>query len=310
MDTAEEIIRRFHEQLEAAGDLEPMTSEEFIRRRRIADAKNLGFSAPVFRSAIGLRVMKKGRSSHDLEAKVGSSIINHVTNLIEQAWSQVPGSSGDIRVLFSPDILPGSTVFTLYGEPQELKQDEWQLDVELPDTKIDLAMASLFDSLGKISHSSEEIKHSQLPVSAQMGKKLFSFATELLAQDIELNLTWTKPSGKSTLEAFPFERLSHIKAVLDKVEISTRERTEFGVVEQIAIDGTFRFKPESDRRTIISLKVPVLQLESLRTLWNERVAVTFIETITSHPQRADTDPKYEFVKFAAAPVHEQEALDS
>lgn len=309
MDTADEIIQRINSQIEAEGEPTPISSEEFSRRQQILTASKMGFSRPIFRSSIGLRFMKRGRQSQDLDAKVGSAIITHVTNLVEQAWSQVHQGSGSVRVLLSPTVLPGSTIITLYGEPRPAINGEELFPNEIRDTSLDLAMDSLFKSVEKVSDSREDIELSQLQISGQMGKKLFTFANELISQDIELDMTWTKPSGKSSVESFTFERLIHIKSVLDKEVETTRPRTEYGIVQNIDIDGSFKLKPESDRRSIISLKVPLLQLEELRALWGERVEVVFTEKFISHPQRADKEPKHEFIRFTAAPVLEQSTFD-
>lgn len=309
MDTADEIIQRINSHIEALGDPTPISSEEFSRSQQVLVASKMGFSRPIFRSSIGLRVMKRGRQSHDLDAKVGSSIISHVANLVEQAWSQVHQGSGSVRVLLSPTVLPGSTIITLYGEPSPINTGEDLFPDEIQDTSLDLAMDSLFKSVEKVADSLEDIEISELQISGQMGKKLFTFASELILQDIELDMTWTKLSGKTQVESFTFERLIHIKSVLDKEVETAQPRTEYGIVQNIDIDGSFKIKPESDRRTIVSLKVPLLQLEELRALWGERVEVVFIEKFISHPQRADKDPKHEFIRFAAAPVLEQSTFD-
>lgn len=310
MDTADEIIQRINARIETEGEPAPLSPDEFLRRQQILTSSKMGFSVPLFRSAIGLRFMKRGRTSHDLEAKIGSLIIGHVTSLIEQGWSQVSDATGTLRVLFSPTVLPGSTIITLYGEPMPVSTRPDILPLEIPDTSFDFAVASLFRSVEKVTNSLENIAISELQISGQMGKKLFIFASELLSQDFELDMTWTKPSGKSKIESFTFERLTHIKAVLDKQVETYRQRTEFGIVEQIDIDGSFKLKPESDRRTVVNLQVPVLQLEILRALWNKRVEVTFTEKMISHPQRAEKDPKYEFIRFAAAPEIEQGSFES
>lgn len=310
MATVEEIFENMRTRLESLGDPKPLSWTEFMRNQELHVAENFGLGRPSFRTTLDLRFHGRAVELHDLDAKTGTSVVEKLVDLVEEAGSLFPTISRTIKLYFSPVVLPGSTIITLFGEPRRDNPSQETLATGIADTSLDVAMKEVFKSINIVSAARENARPSSLDLTGPMGKRLFNFSKELLSQNVELDLTWTKPSGKALTESITWERASHIKTVLDVPVVVEQDRNEVGRLEQISIDGTFKLKLERDRRRIIELTAPISHQEELRSLWGKQVRVAFHEKLTSHPQRDADEPEYEFISIVEAPESSQGLFDS
>lgn len=310
MATIEEVLRTMNAHLAEMDEPELTTATEFLRNQEVLIAERFGIRRPVFRTSIALRFKGRIERTHDLITKIGTSTIDNMTEMIEQAGIQLSGVRGPIKVFLSPQVSPGSTVLTLFGEPRHEVPNQEMLATGIADTPLDLAMNLVFSSINVATAANETSRPSAAELSGPMGKKLYAFTKELLSHDVDLDLIWIKPSGKTSIESIPRERASHIKTVLDAHTEVTHRRDEIGALEQISINGNFKLRLERGHRKTVDLTAPIGLQEELRALWGKRVRVVYDETIVSHPQRDFDDPTYKFISIYEAPDHPQPTLDS
>jgi hypothetical protein len=209
---------------------------------------------------------------------------------------------GPVGVFFSPIVQPGSTIITLFGAPRLEREGEPPLSNEIVDTPLDTALERVFRSIEVVLAAGIEIDPSELNLPGDVGEKLFLFANHLISSDVDLDLTWTKASGKSLTKSIDSEKARHILSILNRPVTSFEDYREFGVVEQIAVNGLFKTRIETGHRRIVTLEAPEERREMLRTLWGKRVEIRYRETLISHPQRAHVEPEFEFKGIQAAPV--------
>ena len=295
MATNEEIKSRVNHRIAENLEFAANSFEEFSRKNAVEAAREFNLTKPEFRTALQLRFLQRV-DSHDLEISKASVILKEIHSLVEESWLQLSAPRHSFRLFLSPHISPGSTVVTLYGSQPEDDLSDHVFGSSLPDTALDTAINNVFNDIDVVINSSMQ----RTPdISAKIGKRLYSFSRELLENDLELDLKWIRPSGKSKIQSLNFEKISSMKNILDRENRNERIRSEDGLITQISNSGEFRFKSDAGGK-IIESEVPVMMFEELRNYWNQRVHLEFREILLEHPQRDTVIAKWEFIRFSPA----------
>ena len=132
------------------------------------------------------------------------------------------------------------------------------------------------------------------PIEGVLGKRLFGLVKNLLENNVDLDVAWTRPRGQTTSTTLNQSAARALRGVLDTELVEATERHESGVLASISTSGQIGFTPHG-KKTTIYIAAPNSDSEALRALWAKDVEVTWVETVTSHPQREEKKVKHELI---------------
>ncbi|MEI2730012.1 MAG: hypothetical protein V9E85_12990 [Candidatus Nanopelagicales bacterium] len=280
-DLPEEYLAGIDAELEAS-ESTPITSVgELARQQEILASQMFGDTPPIFRTRLTLRFSGSGVQGHELPGAIGAEVVTRIINAVKAAGARVKNSKPDAMNLYwSPNVAPGSTILELFGEPRAI---DAQMDLDpflIPDSPVDLALGSLFDTFDLIDPS---VPGEGPTIDGVVGKELFKLTRDLVDSDIDLDLNWEKPKGSTRTSILNRERATHLRNILDHETTKETKDSKIGELILIGTDGTLKVKP--DKGSLLKLHADSDDLEALRALWAKRVRVTFNTITKSHPQR-------------------------
>jgi hypothetical protein len=190
---------------------------------------------------VKLRVSGNGVLGHDLRSTTAGVIIGGVSEVVDAVAQEVNVPRDATRLFLSPAITAGSTVLELFGPPVPQSVQE-KLDTEIDDGPTDVALSRVFALLDTVNMKSlGSISESDLEVSASMANKLFSLSNDLIDEQVDLGLIWTRPRGTRREAEFSRSTAHGFRALLD-VEITERaHRSEVGILSYISTAGSIGF---------------------------------------------------------------------
>lgn len=277
--------------------------EELDRAESVRFSRTFGTRWPQFRSSISLRFHGSGVQGHDLNGSLAGQVVARLTDAIRVAGTQVKGTAADFDLFLSPTIGLGSTVLELFGRPFEDPQavTSTPLIDDIRDTPIDGAIRVLLETLESIDVSTpiSDLQTRGGRIDGAFGKHLFSLARLLLDGEVDLGLTWVRPSGASRAVEFDRPRARHLRDLLDVETIEVERDEGAGELASISTDGVLTVKLEAPRR-LLTIRADNFEQERLRRLWAKRVQIAWRATIESHPQRDSVKTTYELESIVEA----------
>lgn len=307
MTTIEERAIALIAAIEAEPNRVPISMLEFVRKQELSLALELGLNTPQFRTEIALKFAGQSANEHDLSAEIATGNILSFVELVDVSSETVHGQRGKPNLFFSPNIKPGSTIFTLYGEPSTEPIGQPSMIDEVFETALDATLRVVFDSIRTIISIPDTSRVEGQFLDSAIGDKLYRFANKLVATDTEIDLIWESATGRLDEQKIDFTTASHIKTMLDVPRTTREPKTRSGVIEWIDLDGSFQTKLESDHGRKVELVAPTSEMENLRSYWGHRVEISFIEIEIVHPQRGEKKREYEFLAIRL--LSEQTLLD-
>lgn len=264
--------------------------EELARAEMARAARHFGFAQPAFRTSVRLRFSGEGIRDHDLDGGLAGAVIAGFAGAVNATGSQLHLPPASTKLYLSPVITPGSAILEMYGPPIAPTE---KLDTEIDDTPLDAALARLFSVLENVNKASESLSLIA-PIEGALGKRLFSLVNNLLENNVDLNVSWTRPRGKTTLTSLNRSTSRALQRVLDTETVESSERQESGIVSFISTAGIIGLTIDG-KKVVTQISTPNFDTESLRGLWAKHVEVRWIETIVSHPQREEKKIKHELI---------------
>lgn len=264
--------------------------EELARAEMTRAARHFGFAQPVFRTSVRLRFSGEGIRDHDLDGGLAGAVIAGFSGSVNAVASQLKIPPGSTGLYLSPVVAAGSTILELFGAPIAPTE---RLDTEIDDTPVDAALSRLFAILDNVNKTAKDPSRIT-PIEGVLGKRLFSLVKNLLDGNVDLDVGWTRPCGRTTSTSLSRSTSRILKRVLDTETVESSERRESGVIASISMAGVIGFTIDG-KRTVISIAAPDFDTESLRGLWAKRVEVTWLETIIGHPQREEKKITHELI---------------
>jgi hypothetical protein len=266
------------------------SAEELARSEMARAARHFGFNQPLFRTSVRLRFSGDGVRDHDLSSGLAGSVIAGFSGAVTAAASRLKLPPGSSELYLSPVVAAGSTVLELFGAP--LPPTE-KLDTEIDDTPVDKALAHLFAILNDANRATESLSR-MAPVEGVLGKRLFQLVNNLIENSVDLDVSWTRPRGRTNSTSLRRSASLALQRVLDTETVESSERRENGILVTISIAGVIGFTVDG-KRGVIPISAPGYDMESLRDLWAKRVEMTWRETTISHPQREEKKIKHELI---------------
>ena len=264
--------------------------EELARAEMARAARHFGFAQPAFRTSVRLRFSGEGIRDHDLDGGLAGTVIAGFAGAVNATGSQLKMPPGSTELYLSPVVIPGSTILELFGPPISPTE---RLDTEIDDTPVDTALAHLFAVLDNVNKATEN-PSLIAPIEGVLGKRLFSLVKNLLENNVDLDVSWTRPRGKTTSTSLSRSTSRALQRVLDTETVESSERQESGILASISTTGVIGFTIDG-KRTAISIAAPNFDTESLRELWAKPVEVRWVETVVSHPQREEKKITHELI---------------
>lgn len=291
-ESRDDRLARFERQLAALPTPDIESEEELSRSEAARAARHFGFAQPAFRTSVKVRFSGAGVHGHDLRSTTAGVIIGGVSEVVDAAAQEVNVPRIATQLFLSPAVTAGSTVLELFGPPVPPSVQE-KLDTEIDDGPTDVALSRLFGLLDAVNMKSPgSVGESDLQISASMANKLFSLSNDLIDEEVDLGLTWTRPRGTRREAEFSRSTAHGFRTLLDVAVTERAPRSEVGVLSYISTDGSIGFTYGDKRDKRVTLDATNVEAELLRNLWATEVTLTWIEEVTSHPRRR-VPPKIE-----------------
>jgi hypothetical protein len=293
-------LARLENKLSELPSREIYSAEELDRAEAARASRHFEFAQPVFRTSVKLRFFGDGVRGNDLNGVTAGALIGGVSELVEAAAQEAKIPKQAVQLYLSPLVAPGSTVLELFGPPAPQPAQE-KLDTEIDDGPTDAALSHVFALLDTVNLKSlGNVGGTEMNISTRLGNKLFALANDLIDNQIDLNLIWTRPRGTQRTADFTRATAHGFRALLDMENVERIARTETGTLSYISTDGTigFTYGDKNDKK--VSLDASNIEAEVLRGLWATQVRLSWIEETTSHPRRTAT--KTERTVTAVEPV--------
>lgn len=292
-DGLQEVLRR----LDALPTPDIQSAAELARHEDMRFAARFGLRQPTFRPVVRLRFSGEKVQDHALDARVGSRVVDAFVDTVRAVATTVHVAAENARLFLSPQVLPGSTVLELVGDPRPEPDYSSPLVETIEDTPTDRVLESLFDTLEEVHGGPEEFNGSIEPT---IGKPMYELAQHLIDGDVDLDVTWTRPRGRSREVMLARARSRQLRDILNRGQVETNPRTERGELVSISTQrqGSITVLIDSVPTTIVGTAG---EEDRLRDLWAREVVVTWTETVHQHPQRAKTHTTRIFESIEAAP---------
>lgn len=266
------------------------STEELARVEQVRAAGHFGFAQPKFRTAVRLHFSGQGVEGHDLSGSLAGSIIAGFAETVNATGALLHMPPGSTELFLSPVVTSGSTVLEMFGAPTENSGSE------IRDTPVDAALNRLFEILGSINDTKAAPTASIAPIEGVLGKRLYSLVGNLLENDIDLDVDWTRPRGSTTSTSLSRAMARVLRDVLDVESIEITGRTEIGTLESVSTTGVIGFIIKGKKSTI-RIAASQWDIELLRAAWAKQVELTWAETVTSHPRREEKKIKRELTSI-------------
>lgn len=281
MTTPEERLAELTQRIDALGAPRDIRSAEELGRAELARfAADVGAEVPVFRSSVRLRFEGPSVVGHDLRGVTAGTVLARFAEAVKQAGADLHIPPPSLELYLSPTIGAGSTVLELFGVPREDRQST--LGQDLVDAPVDIALDRVFELLNSLQ--TERPDEADGGLSPALGKRLFQLASALIDDDVDLDLTWLRPSGRATAASLPRERARLLRDRLDHEVMGTIEREVPGVLVAVSTTGTIGVRPDNAQQPV-TVDTAEHDPEKFRRLWARRVVAVWQETTVSHPQR-------------------------
>ena len=247
-------------------------------RARLATSN---YAQPVFRTSLRLRFAGEGIRGHDLAGVTAAGVLSGITGSLGALATQLQLPPGSTEMFLSPTVSAGSAVLELFG-PEVVNREE-RLDVEIDDAPIDHAIEAFFSILSEANLASAKASAIS-PIPGQLGKQLFTLSKNLIDANVDLDLAWSRPRGRTETESMSRTTARALRAALDVETVESAERRATGTLSSISTSGSIGFVPDG-LKGAITIDASEFDPEALRVLWAAQVDATWTETTKSHPQR-------------------------
>jgi hypothetical protein len=223
------------DQLEAAFDATPVTPvgspEELTRAEQARAARHFGFAQPQFRTSVRLHFSGEGVQGHDLKGTLAGNVIASFTGAVDAVGSQLHLPPGSTELFLSPVVTAGSTVLEMFGVPAAPAE---RLDVEIDDTPADSALGRLFAVLDNANEAVDTPSAIE-PIDGTLGRRLFSLAKNLIDNNVDLDVHWTRPRGSTTTARLSRPVARVLRDVLDTMTTQSTERRSTGTLQSMRV---------------------------------------------------------------------------
>ena len=258
------------------------SAEELARSEQARAARVFGFLQPTFRTSLRLRFSGDGVLGHDLAGQTAGDVVSGLAATVAAAGGQRKLPPDQVRLFLSPTVAPGSTVLEMFGAAMPTDQ---KLDTAIDDSPVDTAVELVFDILAQAQEAAKTATDMP-PVQGALGQRLFRLAKDLIDDDVDLGITWTRPRGTVREASFDRAVARTLQNLLDREEVTSDVRTEVGKLASISTTNQIRLQFEDGkRRRVVDITTEPAEAERLRSLWATRVEARWTETTTTYPQR-------------------------
>ena len=284
MATDEERAARVEALLAAAETVEFGDTEELMRYQARSAFDALGVAAPASPSSVSLRFDGPPIVANSAPAELASTIIDRFQRAVRASARLVRGNPppSAFDLFLSPQVRPGSTVFQLFARPEPVDVTGQLASTTGTDGAFDNAVEALFGVLEDVDPADPHPLSQIGSGEAELGKHLFTMSKLLVDNNVDLDLTLRRASGRAQTASLHRDRARTLRDLLDVETTDVRPMTRIGVLRAISLAGVVEVDVERGSVTKITVDGDV---EAYRDLFARRVLVEWIETRVSHPQR-------------------------
>jgi hypothetical protein len=289
-DRLQEVLRRLNEL--PLPDIQ--SADELLRHEKVRFASRFGLRQPSFRPVVKLRFHGKNVRGNALDASIGGRVVESFVETLTAVATNLRIAPGNARLFLAPAVLPGSTVLELVGEPRQEPDYSSPLVESIEDTPTDRALDSLFSTLEAAQGDFNG------EIAPTVGKPMFRLTERLLAGGVDLDLTWTRPRGRSRIVMLPRSRARQLHDILDREQVERTESTVRGQLVAVSMRKQGSITVEVGKESITISGTADYEAQ-LRELWAHDVIVTWKEVTQHHPQRNKSRTERTFVSIEPAP---------
>lgn len=309
MATTEEYRQHLRAAIEGTGDLGPASEAELERITADHAAEILGVPRPPRRTAIDLRIHGAGVDGHDVDLSVAGVLLQQFAALVKEVAARTRRIRTAPRMFISPNVRPGSTILTVFGSPLEPPPEDEPLNVI--ETPLDRTMVEVFAVFAKVRGLTDTSQPADMNLNRHVGDRVFGLANDLLDNELDLDINWTRFSGRSEATSIDRATARRVKAVLDRPVSKSDVWNDPGRLVSISTDGSIRVEIVGRKWRVVDVVAPTSELENLRGLFGSEVRLRYRRTVTRHPSRSADDVSYDFLAigpFRAEPAATDDVL--
>lgn len=279
--------------LALAADVEPISDPRELARQSVrAHLEEIGGLVPPDLPEVDVRLHGPGVPAHDIPVREASAILTSLQETVSsigQVLSQSRiTSSGPINsqvlrateLRMTPEVLPGSVVFHLTGPGEQISGGELAA-ITGTDTLVDAAMSELFTLVAQSENTQALETASQLArelrrFGPRVAKHLSELTSHVVQDEIDLDLTWRTPRGRSRRASLERSSARTIQDAIKINEVEVRQVTLHGVLTTVSTTHKAELKMADQRSVLIAANDQLAA--SLGPFYNKRVVITAEET--------------------------------
>ncbi|MEU5203277.1 hypothetical protein [Streptomyces pseudogriseolus] len=277
------------------GDTIPRDSIDLAMAQRFRLARACGIESPVARRRATLRFHAEGSEPSEMPVPLAVALIGDFQGMITAAAESLRAKAieqggtrkaarrkalrSSVELMFSPQPTPGSTVFHLWQKPQnpsdQSVEDQGTLDIEGGPPLVDIAISrvmDVWDSARSETPSIAELRDVLGPLGITHAGRLQSLIKNLLAKDMDLDLTWGDVESGIRSTRLHRREAAFLESVVTKVSEQTERITLSGVLRTVSNLRKVDLQLE-DERIITAELDPSLTDESLGQYYMKPVSV-------------------------------------
>jgi hypothetical protein len=279
--------------LALAADVQPISDPRELARRSIrAHLQEVGGLIRPDLPEVDIRLHGPGVPAHDIPVREATAILTSLQETVSSIGQVLSHSkitsSGPINsqvlrateLRMTPELLPGSVVFHLTGPGEQISGDEVAVFTGT-DTLVDAAMRELFTLVAQSEDTAALETAGQLArelrrFGPRVAKHLSELAGHVIQDEIDLDLTWRTPRGRSRRTSLARASARTIQDAIKINEVEVRPVTLNGVLTTVSTTHRAELKMTDQRSVFIAANDQIAA--SLGPFFNKRVVVAAEET--------------------------------
>lgn len=289
--------------IEPARDMAELAQRSILAsRERVPDV-----SAP---AEVMVRLSGEGIRRNRIDARKASLIIGHIQEVfsaIGQALSGSPTAKGPIPALirqrtalnFFPVPTAGSVKFW-FEAPFESSTATAEFPMMAESSLADQAAAALVEIMDKTNLTLEvdDLVGRLRTLGPRAARQIQRLASDLVSDDINLDLTWRKFGEPPTTGSLPYEYARRLRDAIKSYKVDVQEVTLVGTL--VTVSRVQRSGLVLDSGETISLNVEEGLVGQLGQYFDQRVRVTTEESVTHHEATGRDVPSYRLLTIGLA----------
>ena len=289
MTTPDERLEELRRRALAADIEAPTDPEELGRLSMRALLEDIGGVVEPDRPEVAIRLHGPGVPGHEIPVREAAAIlisIQEAVASIGQALRHEPTIHGAIQVRIlkatelrmSPAVGAGSVVFRLTGAGEQVSGDEAPA-LTGTDTLVDAAMTELF-SLLKQSETqgleSSALAQDLRRLGPRTAKHLADLVKRILADEIDVELTWRNPTGRRRSASLQRQSALAIGRAIDLNRVETKVIDLTGVL--VTVSAVTKAELQTDVGDRIKMSADSSLTATLGPFYNKRVVAQVEQT--------------------------------